>query len=133
MQVKPDDFDVTIITTYPGTPYYDEAVPNAELPNVWTYTFAGDRLHAYELDYMSVADYYKGDPDGGYKAYVFTDYMSSEDLVRARDVIEKEVRDALRIPFNPSRAAVQYEHSMGQLGLPSNILRSSSKSVTTPA
>lgn len=133
LEAKPDDFDVTIITTYPGTPYYDEAEPHPELPQVWTYTFAGDRLHAYELDYMSVADYYKGDPDGGYKAYVFTDYMSSEDLVRARDMIEKEVRDTLEIPFNASRAAVQYEHSMGQLGLPGNVLRSSSKSLTAPA
>lgn len=133
LQVAPDDFDVTIITTYPGTPYYDEAEPHPELPNVWTYTFAGDRLHAYELDYMSVADYYKGDPDGGYKAYVFTDYMSSEDLVRTRDQIEKEVRDTLNIPFNPSRAALQYEHSMGQMGLSGNILRSSSKSVKIPA
>ncbi|HEX8078483.1 MAG TPA: hypothetical protein VF511_11760, partial [Chthoniobacterales bacterium] len=127
--VKPGDFDVTIITTYPGTPYYDEAEPHPELPNVWTYTFAGDRLHAYELDYMSVADYYKGDPDGGYKAYVFTDYMSPEQLVRAREMIEKDVRVTLGIPFNQSRAAVQYEHSMGQSRLPANILRSSPNSL----
>jgi hypothetical protein len=50
-----------------------------------------------------------------------------------RDMIEKEVRDTLGIPFNQSRAAVQYEHSMGQLGLPGNVLRSSFKSLTTPA
>src|SRR6185369_16269875 len=26
LEVKPADFDVSIITTYPGTPYFDEAV-----------------------------------------------------------------------------------------------------------
>lgn len=125
LQVRPDDFDVTIITTYPGTPYYDDAEPHADLPNVWTYTFNGDNLHAYELDYTQVADYYKGDPDGGYKAYVFTDFMSSEDLILKREQIEREVREKLGIPFNASRAAMQYEHSMGQHSLPASILRSS--------
>ena len=127
LEVKPDDFDVTIITTYPGTPYYDDAEPHAELPNVWTYTFQGDRLHAYEVDYTQVADYYKGDPDGGYRAYVFTDFLSSEDLVRLRDEVEAGVRDTLNIPFNASRPAQQYEHSMGQLHLPTNILRTSAE------
>jgi anaerobic magnesium-protoporphyrin IX monomethyl ester cyclase len=125
LQVKPDDFDVTIITTYPGTPYYDDADPHRNLPNVWTYSFNGDNLHAYELDFTQVADYYKGDPDGGYKAYVFTDFMSSEDLVRTRDQIENEVRNKLGIPFNASRVAIRYEHSMGQHHLPTSILRSS--------
>jgi radical SAM superfamily enzyme YgiQ (UPF0313 family) len=127
LEVKPDDFDVTIITTYPGTPYYDNAEPHVELPNVWTYTFHGDRLHSYEVDYTQVADYYKGDPDGGYRAYVFTDFLSSEDLVLLRDQVEAGVRAKLDIPFNPSRAAQQYEHSMGQQHLPTNILRTSTQ------
>lgn len=130
LEVKPDDFDVTIITTYPGTPYYDDAEPHAELPNVWTYTFEGDRLHAYEVDYTEVADYYKGDPDGGYRAYVFTDFLSSDNLVHLRHGVESEVRTKLDIPFNPSRPAQQYEHSMGQYHLPANILRTSANSRT---
>ena len=118
---RPDDFDATIITTYPGTPYYDRAVETA--PGIWTYTYPknGDRLHSYELDYTQVADYYKGDPDGGYKAYTFTDYLTSERLVFERDWLEREVRAALGIPFNAGHAAQRYEHSMGQL--PPHILR----------
>lgn len=128
LKEKPDDFDVTIITTYPGTPYYDKAVETG--PGVWTYTFPknGDKLHAYELDYTQTADYYKGDPDGGYKAYVFTDYLSSEELVKERDSVEREVREILGIPFNQSKAAQRYEHSMGQL--PGHILRKSDNRVT---
>ena len=118
---QPDDFDATVITTYPGTPYYDRAVETG--PGVWTYVYPknGDRLHAYELDYTQVADYYKGDPNGGYKAYIFTDHLTSDELVAERDALEREVRSALNIPFNAGRAAQRYEHSMGQL--PNSILR----------
>ena len=119
-----DDFDCTIITTYPGTPYYDLAVPHPAQANVWTYTHpkTGDRLHSYEVDYTICADYYKGDPNGGYRAFVFTDHLSSEQIVRLRDKVEREVRERLRIPFNPGAAALRYEHSMGQ-GLPDFIHR----------
>lgn len=123
-EVRPDDFDVTIITCYPGTPYYDEAVHVAE--RVWAYTYkkTGDKLYQIEVDYNEVADYYKGNPDGGYKAYVYTNKLNSGDLVFWRDKVEREVRMTLRIPWNPTRAALRYEHSMGQTGpLPSNILR----------
>jgi radical SAM superfamily enzyme YgiQ (UPF0313 family) len=121
-----DDFDCTIITTYPGTPYYDYAVPHESQAGVWTYTQpeTGDRLHAYDVDFTTTADYYKGDPDGGYKAFVFTDHVSSEQLVALRDTIEREARAKLGITFNPARAAMRFEHSMGQ-GLPDFILRTS--------
>jgi anaerobic magnesium-protoporphyrin IX monomethyl ester cyclase len=119
-----DDFDCTIITTYPGTPYYDLAMPHTSEPNVWTYTQpkTGDRLHAIEVDYTVSADYYKGDPNGGYCAFVFTDHLTSEQIVAQRDQLEKDVRAKLRIAFNPGAVALRYEHSMGQ-GLPGFIHR----------
>ena len=120
MQV--DDFDCTIITTYPGTPYYDLSVRHESLPGIWTYTArSGDRLHMRPVDFGTTADYYKGVP-GEYKAYVFTDHITSDGLIVARDEIERSVRTALNIPFNSARAAVQHDHSMGQ-GLPPSILR----------
>lgn len=127
LEVHPDDFDVTIITTYPGTPYYDFARRHPDKSNVWVYTYekTGDKLYSYEVDYHEVADYYKGDPDGGYKAYVYTDHLSSQELVSLRDFVERDVRSKLNIPFNPGAPAIRYEHSMGQFGgrLPSHILR----------
>lgn len=127
LDVRPDDFDVSIITTYPGTPYYDHAVPEPKAPGVWTYTYqpTGDRLYGIEVDYTAVADYYKGNPEGGYTSFVYTDHLTPEDLVRLRDFVERDVRQRLGIPFNPSRPAVRYEHSVGQFGpaLPPNILR----------
>ena len=129
LETKPEEFDVTIITTYPGTPYYDRAVQHPTLPNVWVYTYAetGDRLYAYEVDYTQVSDYYKGDPDGGYKAYVYTDYLSAAKLVSLRDQVERDVRRILNIPFNPGRPAQRFEHSMGQL--PSSILKATPAAV----
>lgn len=113
LYVRPDDFDATIITTYPGTPYYDQAVEVSE--GVWRYEIHGDALYGMEVDYSKVADYYKGDPNDGYVSYVYTDYLSRSELVVRRNALEKELRERLHIPFNPSVPAQRYEHSMGQL------------------
>ncbi len=103
-------------------------MPHDGLPDVWTYTYrkAGDRLHGYEVDYTRVAEYYKGDPNAGYQAYVFTDFMTAAERVGARDSVERDVRAKLGIPFNPSAPATRYEYSMGQSGvLSAHILRHS--------
>ncbi len=115
LNARPDDFDVTVITVYPGTAYYDEAVWCR--PGVWVYTFNNDRLYSLEVDYLKVADYYKGNPEGGYKSYVYTDYLTAEKIVELRDFLEKDVRGELKIPFNQSAPARHYEHSMGVGGI----------------
>ena len=118
---RPDDFDLSVITTYPGTPYFDEARETA--PGVWTYSARnGDRLHSLEVDHSAVAEYYKGAP-GAYDSFVWTDALSRGELVAWRDRIEAEVRAALDIPYNTGVAAQRYEHSMGQRELPPGILR----------
>ncbi len=128
-----DDFDCSVITTYPGTPYYDQATPHPTQPGVWTYTqpTTGDRLHAYDVDYTTSAQYYKGDPDGGYQAFVFTDALSATQIVQLRDKVERDVRAKLKIPFNQSAAAMRYEHSMGQ-GLPEFIHRAARAGTSVP-
>ena len=125
LAVKPDDFDTSVITTYPGTPYFDEAVETK--PGVWTYTYpkSGDQLHSLEVDYREVAEYYKGIP-GEYTSYVYTDYLSAPELVRLRDWLEGHVRGRLGIPYNTAAPAVRYEHSMGQGLIPANILKGTS-------
>lgn len=127
LQVRPADFDCTVISCFPGTPYYDEAVPHESVADAWTYTCKknGDRLHSYDVDYTTQADYYKGDPTDGYKSFVFTDNLSGEEIVKLRNQVENEVRDKLNIPFNPGAPGIRYEHSMGQSPLPGFILRKS--------
>jgi radical SAM superfamily enzyme YgiQ (UPF0313 family) len=111
LRVQPDEFDATVITVYPGTPYHDDAAESA--PGVWTYTDrrTGDRLHARAIDQKVDTPYYKGVP-GNYESFVWTDTLSAEQLVALRDAVEREVRDTLRIPWPTSAAERQYEHSM---------------------
>jgi anaerobic magnesium-protoporphyrin IX monomethyl ester cyclase len=123
LQVKPEDFDCTIISTYPGSPYFDDAVIEN---GVYTYTSpkTGDKLFQKDLDYFKDPDYYKGDPSGGYISYVWTEHISPEELVDARDALENEVREVLAIPFNPAGGKIKFEHSMGQGNIPTSVLRS---------
>jgi radical SAM superfamily enzyme YgiQ (UPF0313 family) len=127
IEVKPSDFDVSIITPYPGSPYYDHALPLVAQRGgrpAWVYTSKnGDHLYQEEVDYSKEADYYKGDPNDGYSSHVWTDSLSPELLVLLRNELETGVRKELNIPFNQSRPAMLYEHSMGQ-SLPPHILRS---------
>ena len=122
METKPEDFDCTIISTYPGSPYFDEAVRDGDK---YTYTSpkTGDKLYQKNLDYFKDPDYYKGDPDGGYISYVWTDHLTAEDMVVQRDTLEREVRERLHIPFNPAGGFVKFEHSMGQGELPPSVLK----------
>lgn len=113
LEVQPDEFDVTIITVYPGTPYYDDA--REQTPGIWTYTDPrnGDRLHAYPVDHLKDLPFYKGIP-GTYQSFVYTDALSAEDLCQRRDALEAEVRSSLHIAYPMTTAALNYEHSMGQ-------------------
>lgn len=113
LSVRPDEFDVSIITVYPGTPYYDDA--RETKAGVWTYADPrnGDRLHAYPVDHLSDQNFYKGVP-GTYKSYVYTDYLTADALCQRRDALEADVRSALAIPYPVSASALTYEHSMGQ-------------------
>lgn len=128
LDVAPEEFDCTVITTYPGTPYYDEALPHETQKGVWTYTYGktGDRLHAYEIDYLRVMDHYKGDPKGGYKSFVFTDHLSADEIVRLRNWVESSVREELMLNYPTAGDAIVFEHSMGQganQALPEYILK----------
>lgn len=122
---KPDDFDITVITVYPGTPYYDKAKQVAD--KVYKYEINGDALYSRDIDLTHEAQYYKGKP-GEYSSYVWTDYMSANKLCMLRDVLESTVRKKLDIPFPTAHAQLHYEHSMG-MNLHSVILRGSDRPI----
>lgn len=120
-----DDFDITILSVLPGTTYYDEAIPLDSKEKLWVYTApeTGDRVYAQDIDYVSTEDYYKGQIDDGYRAYVHTDHLSAGELVILRDWVEREVRNKLNISFYQTVPAILYDHSMGCM--PTYILRRS--------
>ena len=130
IETEPEEFDCTIITTYPGSPYFDDAVLEGS-HYVYTDSKNGDRLHQASLNYLTQLDYYKGDPEDGYISYVWTDHLSAEDLVKLRGELESVVRQKLNISFNPSRPGLVYEHSMGMgnVEIPQHILRTTEKNI----
>ena len=125
LEVEPEEFDCTIITTYPGSPYFDDAIKK-DNQYVYTSDLTGDKLYQSTIDYVTELDYYKGNPNGGYISYVWTDYLSPGEIVEARDALEMEVRKKLNIPYNLEKAAVKYEHSMGMgnINLPDFVFKS---------
>lgn len=128
LDMQPPDFDVTIITPYPGSPYYDDALPTSETREgkpVFVYTCktsyddSWDRLYQVELDYRTEVDYYKGDPNALVISHVWTDHLFPEDIVRHRNQVELDVRGKLGIPYYQRTdpidcAEINFGHSMGQ-------------------
>lgn len=123
-----DDIDWTIITQYPGSPYFDHSVYVPE-KNAWLYEMRNKktdevaRLWSSEVDYLKDANYYKGVP-GEYTAFVWTDYLSALELVKMREIAEGYTREKLELNQIAHNRLQQFEHSMGQ-SLPTKILRTS--------
>lgn len=110
--VKPEEFDVTIITVIPGSKYYDDSVMIKD--GIWKYTINGDNLYSIEVDNFTQFEYYKGIP-GNYQSFVYTDYLTREKLVENRDWLEKSLLKKLNIQKVLNTNSSLYEHSMGQM------------------
>jgi hypothetical protein len=123
LETRPSDLDVTVITPYPGSPYWDSAVPVGN--DTWKFTAqkTGDFLYMEDVDFTTTPDYYKG-AIGDYVSHVWTDALSKEALVQNRDWLEITVKEKLGIAMPPSAASVMYESSMG---MTPRILRSSNE------
>lgn len=125
LDMRPQDFDCTVICIYPGTPYHSHSIPHSAGKGVWVYAASnGDKLYSYETDFLSDASYYKGIP-GEYRSHVFTDALKPEDIVKLRDWIENDVRQKLNIPYCKITPVTRFEHTMGMFGpeLPAYILK----------
>jgi anaerobic magnesium-protoporphyrin IX monomethyl ester cyclase len=123
IKVQPEDFDVTIITVLPGSPYFDASVqvPHPLGESHWVYTAKnGDRLYSVDIDYSKTMDYYKGVP-GEYVSFVYTDDLTPKQLVTLRDDLENEVRPKLGLKPLQLVSAKNYDHSMG--AIPAHIMK----------
>lgn len=114
LRVQPDDFDCTIITAYPGSPYYDRARFEKFARPTWVFEVNGDALYMEDIDHSEIEDFYKGSLDS-YRSYVWTNALEPGDIVSLRDEIERTVRDQLGIPYYQARQGPTFEASMGQL------------------
>ena len=78
---KPDDFDITILTPYPGSDIYK----NKEKYDI-----------DFNLDYTQDIAFFKGIP-GQYKSFVRNSHLSFNEITQLRDEIEKEVRSKINL------------------------------------
>ena len=94
IEKKVDDFDLTIISPYPGSPYFDFSTHLSD--NIWMYEspHTKDKLYSINVDYTKTPQYYKGIP-GNYTSYVYTDFITSKDMTILRDEVESDVRKTL--------------------------------------
>lgn len=123
LKVQPEDFDVTIITVLPGSPYFDASVkvPHPHGESHWVYTAKnGDKLYSVDIDYSKTMDYYKGVP-GEYVSFVYTEDLTPKQLVTLRDELENEVRPKLGLKPLQLVSAKNYDHSMG--AIPAHIMK----------
>ena len=112
LDARPDDLDVTVITPYPGSPYWDEAIEIDKEIYCYSTPKSNDVLFMEEVDFSQTADYYKG-MAGEYVSHVWTEYLTKTDLCLLRDWCELEARRQLGIAMPPSAVAVMYDHSTG--------------------
>ena len=86
-EAKPDDFDINLVTPYPGSIMYDEAVPANFKGYKWQYK----GLYFNKPDYSKEESYYKG-LDRQSKSNIRTKEISNETYIKLRDEIDKEIR-----------------------------------------
>ncbi len=72
-------------------------------------------MYSQEIDHCEVADFYKGDPNGGYKSFVFTDYLSREGIAiepfKISSISKKEIVEKLAIWIEQKKIRMFYEES----------------------
>ena len=105
LDAKPDYFNLGINTPYPGSPEYD-------MKEKYDLEFG-------KIDFAKDQASYSSSKSKEWKSWVRTSALSSEELVRLRDEVEKECRKKLKFAYGPGEdghgsSASPYEYSMGQ-------------------
>lgn len=113
LKARPDDFDVTVCTPYPGAPIYDRA--ERFDGDIFVYDGSSDRFGRQKVDpktgkvrkhirlffkkpnYAKIQSFYKGVP-GEYVSLVWTDEISAQRFVELREYIDNIAREKLGLP-----------------------------------
>ena len=129
IETRPDEFDITVISVYPSSPYWDNSVDTGEsidgkkvrkyVKKSRNLTENGATLFFEEVDYTREFSFYKGKP-GEYTSHVWTPELSKQDLVRLRDQTEDQVRSALSLSYPKRHSGDNFEGSMGMGASPQN-------------
>ncbi len=85
---NPEDFDMNIVTYYPGSKVYDNAVPSKRFKNYkWEY----NNVYFNKPRYSKEDSYYRGFMRKS-KSDVRLKEITNKQLIKMRDEIDKELR-----------------------------------------
>ena len=85
---KPDDYDVNIITPYPGSKIYDEATPSTTFKD---YKWEFNGMFFNKPRYSKEDSFYKG-LGAQSESNVRTRYISNKELKKTRDLIDRRFK-----------------------------------------
>ena len=87
-QVKPDETDVTIVSVYPGSGYFNKSIIVCEDKMLkYTNEKTNNSLYTINIDFLQDSNFYKSKADN-YVSYVSTDYLTRDEIVEQRKLIE---------------------------------------------
>ena len=81
----PNELDVTIVSVYPGSKYFNVAMVLGDLLK-YTNGSTDDSLFIKNIDFLNESNFYKSRA-GEITSYVFTDYLSDTELVEQQSLI----------------------------------------------
>ena len=83
-KIQPDETDVTVLSLYPGTDYFDNSIFDGAK---WVYTAAnGDKLYSEDISYLHEKTYYKSrEHENG--CYVSTDFLTSNEILKCQNLL----------------------------------------------
>lgn len=85
---KPDSFDFTLLTPYPGSILYDKSTSSSKHPG---FDREWKGLFFKRINYSFTESHYKGKP-GGYSCHSRTNNLTSKELLKLQEEKEAELR-----------------------------------------
>jgi radical SAM superfamily enzyme YgiQ (UPF0313 family) len=89
--VKPDETDITIVSIYPGSYYFDKAIAINKNLLKYTNPETNDFLLIQNIDFLNQSNFYKS-KSNEYASYVSTETLSPDQIVKERLLMEKEIK-----------------------------------------
>lgn len=84
---KPDETDITIVSVYPGSHYFNESILIKKNLLLYKNSKTNDRLFIKNTDFLNQSNFYKGKLNECI-SYVHTDLLSRNEMVNQKRIIE---------------------------------------------
>jgi len=91
-KVKPDETDITIVSVYPGSSYFEKSILVDDKLLKYTNERTNDNLYIRNIDFLKDSNFYKS-KSNEYISFVSTDELSEKDIIEHRLMLEKEIKN----------------------------------------